>query len=400
MAEALTARAVARFFLGQGSPRELMTPALALEPQTASLPILRQPKWVLGVLLMLTDDLDAARVELEAVRRQVEERGEDAMLPLILPRLSYCEWLAGEWQQGLYHASEGHEAARRTGQQTQRAIVLGALAIVEAHLGNPDPARAAAEECLALADRTSAVGRTAALGALGLLELSLGNAARSYEHLAAVVGRVSAAAIGEPGELRFAADAVEALIGLERIEEAARLTERLEREGRALGSPSAEAAALRCRGLLAAAAGDFGGALELFERALEQHEQVPIPFDRGRTLLAYGGTLRRAKRKRDARSTLEAALAVFEQLGARLWAERTRAELARIGGRSQSAGGLTPTERRVAELVAQGLLTKQVASALFVSPKTVEGHLSSIYTKLGVHSRTELAHRLNAEQEA
>jgi DNA-binding NarL/FixJ family response regulator len=73
---------------------------------------------------------------------------------------------------------------------------------------------------------------------------------------------------------------------------------------------------------------------------------------------------------------------------------KARTELERIGGRSPSGGALTPTERRVAGLVAEGLATKQVAAALFVSPKTVQGHLSRIYTKLGVYSRTELAHRL------
>ena len=103
---------------------------------------------------------------------------------------------------------------------------------------------------------------------------------------------------------------------------------------------------------------------------------------------------RRAKHKRAARESLGAAEAIFEGMGARAWAERARAELARVGGRAPSGGELTPTELRVAELVAEGLQTKQVAAALFVSPKTVEGHLTSIYAKLGVHSRAELARRL------
>ena len=81
-------------------------------------------------------------------------------------------------------------------------------------------------------------------------------------------------------------------------------------------------------------------------------------------------------------------------MGAAVWAERARDELSRVGGRVPSSSELTAAERRVAELVAEGLQTKQVAAALFVSPKTVEGHLTSIYAKLGVHSRTELARRL------
>jgi DNA-binding NarL/FixJ family response regulator len=104
-----------------------------------------------------------------------------------------------------------------------------------------------------------------------------------------------------------------------------------------------------------------------------------------RTLLALG-----------ARDSLQQALETFERLGSRLWSGRARAELASISGRAPSAGGLTPTERRIAELVAEGSATKEVASMLFVSPGTVEGHLSRIYTKLGVRSRTELAARFRS----
>ena len=102
----------------------------------------------------------------------------------------------------------------------------------------------------------------------------------------------------------------------------------------------------------------------------------------------------RAAQARRRATSLEAALAGFERLGASAWAERARTELGRVGGRERTRGLLTPTESRVAELVAEGLQTKQVAAALFVSAKTVEGHLTNIYAKLGVHSRTELARRM------
>jgi DNA-binding NarL/FixJ family response regulator len=132
------------------------------------------------------------------------------------------------------------------------------------------------------------------------------------------------------------------------------------------------------------------------QRAVALHERVPIPLDLARTRLAYGSALRRSRQKAAAREALEAAYDGFDELGARAWAARAQAELGRVGGRPPSSGALTPTERRVAELVAQGLQTKQVAGRLFVSPKTVEGHLTRIYGKLGVGSRTELARRLDA----
>jgi DNA-binding CsgD family transcriptional regulator len=91
---------------------------------------------------------------------------------------------------------------------------------------------------------------------------------------------------------------------------------------------------------------------------------------------------------------LATALAMFEELGARLWAERAREELARVGGRAPAGDALTPTERRIAELVAEGLTNREVAATLFVTPKTVESALTRIYRKLDVRSRTELARRL------
>ncbi len=84
---------------------------------------------------------------------------------------------------------------------------------------------------------------------------------------------------------------------------------------------------------------------------------------------------------------------MFERLGAAPWAEKTRSGLARIGGRAPGTGGLTPSEQRVAALVAEGHSNKEVAATLFVTVKTVEANLSHVYAKLGLRSRTELAHR-------
>ncbi len=117
------------------------------------------------------------------------------------------------------------------------------------------------------------------------------------------------------------------------------------------------------------------------------------PLEIGRTLLALGTVRRRAAKKRAARETLERALELFEALGARVWADRARRELARIGGRTASRRALSGTESEIAELVADGRSNHEVAQALHLSPKTVEWNLSKIYRKLGVRSRAELAAR-------
>ena len=134
--------------------------------------------------------------------------------------------------------------------------------------------------------------------------------------------------------------------------------------------------------------------LRSYEQALELHAQVEIPLDRGRTLIALGAAQRRAKRRRAGRETLEAAVTLLEQIGAGVWVDRAHAELRRISGRAAVPGVLTPAEERVARLVAEGKTNREVAAALFLSDRTVEGHLSRVFTKLGVRSRTELAHVL------
>jgi DNA-binding CsgD family transcriptional regulator len=156
--------------------------------------------------------------------------------------------------------------------------------------------------------------------------------------------------------------------------------------------------AVRCRGLIAAARGELSKALGLLEEAADRHEAAGDPFGRVRALLALGVVRRRARQKRSARATLEAALAGFEALGAASWAATARAELARIGGRGRIEG-LSPSELSVAALVAEGRTNREIASTLFLSERTVASHLTHIYAKLGIRSRTELAHQLLARAE-
>jgi DNA-binding CsgD family transcriptional regulator len=119
-----------------------------------------------------------------------------------------------------------------------------------------------------------------------------------------------------------------------------------------------------------------------------------MPFEHARTLLARGVVERRARRRACAKASFEQALAIFEGVGAGLWAARARAELERVGLRRSAAGDLTAAERRVAQLAAQGLINREVAASLFLSPKTVDANLSRVYRKLGIASRAQLGARM------
>jgi DNA-binding CsgD family transcriptional regulator len=193
------------------------------------------------------------------------------------------------------------------------------------------------------------------------------------------------------------ADTLEALVAVGRLDEAEKKLIPWEDRSRALDRSWALAITARCRALLHAARGDFAAAHAGFQRALAEHARTQDPFQHARTLLALGITQRRAKQRGAARVTLEQALDIFERLGAPLWAEKARADLRRIGGRTPSRGELTEAERRIAELVAEGRTNREVAAALFLTEHSVETALTRVYRKLGVRSRVELARLLSAK---
>jgi DNA-binding NarL/FixJ family response regulator len=275
------------------------------------------------------------------------------------------------------------------------AFVLASRALVEAHLGRVQAARQAAETAFGLSEQTNAVlVRRIAAWALGHLALSLGEPADAHAYLGVMVAETRAVGICEPGEMRFFPDDIEALIALGQLEDAESTSAFYQECATSAGRPSALAAAARCRGLLADANGDLEHALEALHESTLRYSEVPIPLERARTLLALGSVRLRARQKRAARESLQEALADFQRLGAAIWAERTQAELTRIGGRAPSDGSLTVREQRVAELVAEGRTNREVAAELCITERTVEGHLSRIYPKLGVRSRTGLVRRM------
>jgi DNA-binding NarL/FixJ family response regulator len=147
----------------------------------------------------------------------------------------------------------------------------------------------------------------------------------------------------------------------------------------------------RSRAIAHMAKDDPDAAIASLARALRGIDTMPPSVELGRTLLMLGSLRRRNRQKASARDALQTALEVFGSIGASAWTERATSEMARIGGRPPARGELTPTEHRVAALAAAGRTNREIADTLFTSVRTVEGHLSHIYAKLGIRSRTELA---------
>jgi DNA-binding CsgD family transcriptional regulator len=327
-------------------------------------------------------------------------RRASAVSALIYPlsARSHLDFRLGRWGVARAGAAESVELGEDTGQFPILAHSLGALAHVEAGMGMEADARRHVQQGIELCARFEGEATEAYLhAALGLLELGLGRIPEAIESLEATE-RLEVRLKTQPARLQSTPDLIEAYVRAGRRAEAERVLARFTGEAERTGSRWARATAARARALLSADADMRKG----FEQALALHAELPMPFERARTLLVLGERLRRAKQRAEARAPLQEALDTFERLGARPWAERARAELRATGQtsgrRSETAAEqLTPHELQIALLVAQGMTNREAAAALFLSPKTIEYHLGQIYRKLDVRGRAQLARLMAME---
>ena len=351
-----------------------------------------------GLVLLWGGELEKARDPLCAMQLDATESGDPWREMHALAYLSALETNLGRPRRGWELARRYLELAVATDQDAQRAGALWPLAAAANWLGWIEDARDAAREGVALAERTGhalyVIGNLSALGATALSLDEPADAASSLQRAWELMDRGGLESIARFPVL---ADLVEALLGIGDHDGAAALAREHVRIARRLERPWVLALAARCEGLVADASGRQRAAADAFRRALREHERQDRPLDRARTLLAYGAHERRRRQKLAARGLLEGALATFEAADAHQWAERTRAEIGRIGGRRPTAdGALSATESAIARLVASGRTNREVAAALHLSARTVEWNLSRLYRKLGVRSRTELASALGA----
>jgi DNA-binding CsgD family transcriptional regulator len=391
-AAALAGLALIRFNAGKEGALELAERAYALVADAPGAQSAGNAGFSLAHILFWSCRLDDARSLLEMMYEHWSERDEREAA-YALWYLSLVEFRAGSYAE----ATELAERARRLSLQYARDEFesppsLYPLTLAASHRGELEQARALATETCRLVEvhRSSASAPTAMLA---VVELWSGELEAAIERFRAAETIVDSPDLAEPSMCWWRAEQIEALLEAGLEEEAVDRLDAWEATARRLGRDWVLAHATRCRGLVAAARKDVDEALALLADAVAQHEAVGDPFGRARALLALGVTRRRARQKRPAREAIESAEAGFEALGAASWAQRARDELGAIGGRTRS-DGLTPAERRVADLVAAGRTNAEVAATLFLAERTVASHLTRVYSKLGVRSRTELARKL------
>ncbi|GIJ73644.1 AAA family ATPase [Virgisporangium ochraceum] len=314
--------------------------------------------------------------------------GSLALLPFALSATAQAEARVGRLAAARSTALEAVELSRLVDDGFWRYLALSTVALVLAMRGEETGCRRYAAEALALRRPGTDYSRDAT-EALALLELGLGRPDAALDAFRAAPPSPGGAESDEETH----PDYVEAYLRVHEVPTAA-MRVRLRDVATDGAAPLHAAIARRLTGLAAPEAAD-----PHFQAALREHDRVPCPFEKARTLLAYGERVRRSGRGAEARRHLRAALDTFDRLGARSWARRARTELAAAGGEVPPAGtasaleDLTAREYGVARLAVTGAGAGEIAAALFLSAPTVEHHLGQVYRKLRVRDPDDLANR-------
>ena len=349
-----------------------------------------------------------ARRWLETGVRSTRAAGAVGLLPFLLTWLAAACWRDGDWATGLTHAHAAVELAQETGWATEEPEALAVLATLEAGLGMDDACREHAARALRLGPASGIhIVEARAERALGLLELGAGHPEVAAAHLRVTGEFALAHGLGSPVLLDWAGDLAEAYVRAGMPERALRALAVLEREAAAPGRPAARAVALRCTGLLQ---GDDAEAADRPSPRRCAGTRARRPAVRGGAHPAVPGRAPapaaparpRPRGAGDARRG-------FARLGAAAWVARAENELRAAGTRTPGhrrpelrpgevrarAGPapprrprrgplrLTPQELQVALVVAAGATNVEAGAQLFLSPKTIEYHLSNAYRKLG-----------------
>ncbi|MBI5503495.1 MAG: AAA family ATPase [Deltaproteobacteria bacterium] len=339
------------------------------------------------------EDFEGAHAHAMAVLESLERISAHAARCAPLGHAADAAQRLGHWDLADKQATETIMIAEETanGDALPRALIVRAR--LAAARGEETSARAAIERAESLiAGHGNITMECYVATARGFLELSLGRAEQAIACLKnAEVLVVERTGLIHPTILAWRPDLVEAYVMTGRLDEAAAVADGLDVEARQFGGAAGLALSARCAGLLAVQDWD-----RHFQRSLEFQDTRPMPFERARTLLLYGGRLHRSRRRHEARAMLREAEEIFASLGAVPWRERASAELRAAGAKRRQpsvvrSGALTAQELRVAAAVARGSTLREVASNLFLSPKTVDSHLRQVYAKLDIHSRAKLA---------
>lgn len=347
-----------------------------------------------GWLQLSIDDVDGARSSLESAIAMAQLGGSARITLWALGWLGRVQFLTGDWDPALHTVEQGRALAASSGIVVTTPLLEWTAAEVHALRGNWQDAAAAARRADAVTQDYGMM-RIPALLARAQIAEAEADYAKVRSALEPLTRLKSGTAVNEPGLWPWADNMANALVLGGDHDSADAFLRPHEEQARAQGRRSAIARLGSARGRLLGATGDLASARRAFDESLELLADLPLRYDLARVNFAYGQTLRRAGKRRDADAIISTARDIYLSLGAHTYVQRCEREL-KAGGLHMMRGTrghaeLTPQEEAVTSLVAQGLSNREVAAELYVSPKTVQYHLTRIYAKLGIRSRSELA---------
>lgn len=363
-------------------------------------PVAQRVTMASGWLHLAGDDPDRAREELESAVPTDFLGGSLRISLWARAWLARVQFHTGDWAQAMATATAGVELAQQSGMSLVVPLLEWTRTQVHALRGEWE----AAERCLRAGDagaRDYEIMRVPAALARAALNEAHADYGAVVRALAPLTQPWAREWVNQPGFWPWADVHANALVVLGRLEDADEFLRPHEERADAAGHMSAVARLAYARGRWHGLQGDLDAARKSFERAVELLETLPLSYDRARVQFAYGQTLRRAGRRADADAVISAAREAYLALGAETYVARCDRELAAGGVNvvrtAREFDDLTPQEKAVAALVAEGKSNKEVAAELFLSVKTVQYHLTRIYAKLGIRSRSELAARRAGE---
>lgn len=349
--------------------------------------------WIAG-FQKCADDLDSARAGLRAVAEQCQQAGNELGRSACLMHLVEVETRAGNLREARALATAHTELSAGLGSWQAPYLVDYVQSLVLAYEGIGDQASLVARRGLAMAEAAGDWAFAIEIRfAAGLGCLAGGAFEEAADLLSAARRTRDDSGFGEVGVVPLDTDEIEASLGAGRLDDALEMARRLGAVAQRLGRPRLLGGALVSSGLCLAASGSSSDGIAKLDEGVDTFLRAGLRWDHSRALLSLGTVLRRCRQWGRARAVLAEAVRGFTDLGAPGWAIRALDEGSRISGRGPGGDAPTPTEARIIELVSTGLSNRQIAEHLFMSTKTVEGHLSHIFQKLGVHGRTELAAR-------
>ncbi|MDT5338467.1 MAG: hypothetical protein QOD90_3972, partial [Mycobacterium sp.] len=395
--QVLAMSVLAKCLRGDGVDEASLQRALELEDLHADVPMQFRACAVRAIVHAWTGDLEAARVEAIVVRQLCLDRGAETDVMMFDAHTALADVWRGDLAAAEAVADEAIERAEHIDTQNLRGVALAIRATAVAYRGRAVDARNDAEAALAIANETGTPQLAIrATSTLGFLEISLGNHAEALTVLQPLIDAFGFLPGTEIRSVDYLPDAVEVMISAGQLAEAEPLIEKLETDGRRLDRAWLLATGARSRSRWWAAKGDLDEAMRAVNFAMAEHDRLPMPFERARTLLLLGQLQRRQRLRQAAAETFGAALREFERMGAALWVGIARAELDRTKVAAPQTAALTEAELKIAALATSGMTNREVASTLYISLKTVEANLTQIYRKLGIRSRAQLAAKLKS----